>query len=83
MRSKIKKYSQSKGKSDFLLVSDNTIIGRTTVVLKISEHKESNLGDFVADGMVDWVSFLLPNVFTTGREITSMNIHSRYLIKIL
>ena len=65
MRSKIKKYSQSKGKSDFLLVSDNTIIGRTTVVLKISEHKESNLGDFVADGMVDWVSFLLLNIFTT------------------
>ena len=58
-----------------LFVSDNTIIGKTNVRLKISRREESNLGDFVADSMVDWVSFLITLYFYLEEEI-SINIYS-------
>ena len=39
-----------------LIISDSQVIGETKVLLSPSRNSESNLGNFIADSMVDWVS---------------------------
>ena len=45
-------------------ISDEQIIGRTSVTLIIARYGESNLGNFVADSMVDWVRYTIIHLQT-------------------
>ena len=50
-------------------ISDEQIIGRTGVTLLIARYGESNLGNFVADSMVDWVRYTIIHLQTIWKVI--------------